>query len=204
MKSTERESVQEKLAFIAIQRRQTDTSRSKVERPGVFHPEVVHASGCRREMGGRGFVALVDNHRRLPARTQMVFSGIHGNGEVRIAVRRSHPTAIYAGSGGWFGFRAEIRIVLDEKHQRLPRFRLSSREIRSFRFHLEAGVDSAATRGLRGIRRSVSCENWRCEQEDCENSFHIGYLQGRRTIKDIHSMRYYRIGKCYSLPAKGL
>ena len=75
-------------------------------------------------MGGRGFVALVDNHRRLPARAQMVFSGIHRNGEVRIAVRRSHPTAIYAGSGGWFGFRAEIRIVLDEKHQRLPRIRL--------------------------------------------------------------------------------
>jgi hypothetical protein len=108
LKTTEGQLVCHELALVAIHRIQLHASGSDVELPSVLDCEVVDASSIGCEVCRSGFVTLSQNNSTLPARAEMMNSGIDGNVEERIAVIGPHPLAIDADTGGGLGMRGEF------------------------------------------------------------------------------------------------
>ncbi len=127
MRGTQRKSTRQQQSFITVQRREIDKSGSMFAVPGVSHSEVVHLPGLCCEVGSGSLVPLAHNHRFLPTRAEVMFAGIDRKVQVGIAMSRSHPAAIESRPSRRPGPRTEIRIVLDENHQRLSRVGLRER-----------------------------------------------------------------------------
>src|SRR5580704_13725137 len=182
MKSAQRKSVDQQQSLIAIQGLQTDTSHPEVARPGVLHPEIVNASSVCHEMGRGSLQTLAHNYRRLPTGTKMAFTGVDGEVDIGIPVRCSYPFPVEAGSGGGFGKRPELCIVLDEIDQCLSLVRLHSSMLAFVCFHVEFGLLHAAPRwGLRTCGH-VLCKSRRCEQKECDGNFHLGHSKAAITL----------------------
>jgi hypothetical protein len=130
------------------------------------------ASGHGREVRGAGLVTLAHNCRWLPASTKMMFNGIAGEVEKRIAMRCSDSPSRPARVVG-LGGRTELHIVLYEIHQRLFRIWLNNSVLAFVCFHFEFSVFTATTRRDRSIGELVLCKSWRREQKEYEGSLQV-------------------------------
>jgi hypothetical protein len=135
--------------------------------------EVAHHSSHGREVRGTGLVTRAHNCRCLPAGTMMIFTGIDGEVEIRIAMRCSDPFPVEAGPRGGFGGRSELRIVRYEIHQRLSRIWLNNSVSACICFYFEFSVFRATNRCGRSIGEFLLCKSWRCEQKECEGNLRV-------------------------------
>src|SRR5580704_9143905 len=164
----ERKLANQKFTLIAIHELEQNDSWHFLGRVGnVLGTEVVIASCFGGEMECCFLSLRAQPDKSLPARTQMMYSGIDRNGEIRIAVGRAHPRAIDPETSRWSGPRQKCRVVLKEIHMCLCGVQLNRRTLFIVCLHVKFDFGRAASRNRRGARRlCLSVGSWHDREED--------------------------------------